>query len=158
MSNRCSGAVQAERTTLWVRGDAYFVDPEGKGQRGALEGCRGTELPGLIYFLEACGADLDVSVNARSGVSYDGRYAVQVHSLGDLQGIDSNVAIDSTLYVAPETGLPIATKSVLTDDYGGTTLHHGSETTYEYEYVERSSLPADFFAPEGIGFKDPGVR
>jgi hypothetical protein len=155
---RCSGVLQESREMLSVRGGSYFVDIEGSPQREASAGCRGTDLPGLLFFL-ACGADRNVSVSARSSVNFEGRDVVQIRSAGDLQGIDSNVTIDSALYVDPETGLPIATMSVLTDeDFGGGVTSSDSSITYEHEYVGRSSLPADFFEPEGIGFKDPEVR
>jgi hypothetical protein len=154
---RCSGVLQESREMLSVRGTSYFVDIEGSPQREASAGCRGTDLPGLLFFL-ACNADRNVSVSARSSVNFEGRDVVRIRSAGDLQGIDSNVTTDSSLYVDLDTGLPIATRSVLTDDYGGTTTSSDSLVTYEHEYMERTLLPVDFFEPEGIGFKDPGVR
>ena len=140
-SSQCQGREGGGRTTLSVQGGWYFADRGGNQGSRAFDGCRGTTLPGLLFFLQ-CSGDVDVAVT-HSHMKFEGRKVVQIRSIGDASGIDSLVMIDSVLYVDPATGLPIA---------GNPDERSNSMGRYEHEFIERSSLPADFFEPEGIGF------
>lgn len=130
---------------LSVRGGWYYADREGNQGSRAFDGCRGTTLPGLLLFLD-CRGDVEVAVTL-SHANFEGREVVQIRSTGDAASIDSLVEIDNVLYVDSESGVPIAAYPEYT--------RANSLTRYEHEFVERSSLPGDFFEPDGIGFKDP---
>jgi hypothetical protein len=136
-----------------VEGGWYAFDHEGKPMRGGVDGCRGATLPGLLFFLD-CGADRDVSTDARMKASFRDQDVARVRSAGELQGIDSRVTIDTSLYIDLDSGLPIATESIHTDDYGGSVTATNSEREYAHEYVDRASLPENFFEPDGLGIED----
>jgi hypothetical protein len=138
---------------LSVRGGWYSIDREGKPHRGAVDGCRDATLPGLLFFLD-CGSDRDVSSEARLDAEYRGKPVALIRSSGDLQGIDSRVTIDSSLHIDQETGLPIATESLHTDDFGGSIQSYTSVVAYTHKYVTQESLPENFFDPASLGIED----
>jgi DNA-binding CsgD family transcriptional regulator len=53
-------------------------------------------------------------------------------------------------YLDPETALPVACKSLVESD--NEDLESRTVSTYERKFVDRASLPADFFDPASIGW------
>ncbi len=133
-----------------VAGDRLLrVDDEGRsGDVDAIR-CRGSESP-LIAQLFRCNNWLEESTTVVESDEYDRGPAIVLHTSGELPSHDWTVEFESRLFVDPDSYLPLAATATQT---GGPV--DGSYTlTYRYdiEFVERSSLPNDFFEPATIGF------
>ena len=77
--------------------------------------------------------------------------AVLLVTTGTSRGSDEITTSTTRLYLDPRTLLPIASDVTGTYDYGVVEPFSG-EGSYEHEWIDRDSLPADFFTPDSIGY------
>ena len=146
-----------DHTKAWIDARADVVvyefhylcdDDEGVDNRvvRSTGACRGTVSAVVTFFL-GCAPNEDVELSVIEEDQYEGRPAITLQATGQFYGIDSRVEFDEKLYVDVETGLPIATVRDVRDFYGGDPppVSERIVTTYAHEFVERSTLPDDFF-------------
>ncbi len=94
----------------------------------------------------------DVTKTVEAG-RYDGRSVVVLVTSGTSRGADEITTFTMRLYLDPATLLPIASETSGTFDFGEIEPLSAQES-YEHEWVDRGSLPDDFFDPTSIGFRE----
>jgi DNA-binding CsgD family transcriptional regulator len=86
--------------------------------------------------------------------TYGGRKAIVLISEGRTVGSDETATFTARLYLDAKTYLPIASTSDGEVD-SGQRRPASSKTTYTTSWVQRDTLPADFFEPAAIGYVPP---
>ncbi|MCH7483631.1 MAG: hypothetical protein IIA90_00610 [Chloroflexi bacterium] len=84
---------------------------------------------------------------------YEGRSVVVLVTSGTSRGADEIAIFTMRLYLDSATLLPIASETSGTFDFGEIEPLSGEES-YEHEWVDRGSLPDEFFEPASIGFAE----
>jgi DNA-binding CsgD family transcriptional regulator len=121
------------------------------GSNSALEfpGCYGGSVAASVIL--GCPGPLeDLTTTVEAG-EYGGMPAVVLVTTGTSRGSDEITAGTTRLYLDPATLLPVASEVSGTYDVGVVEPLSGDES-FVHEWVERGSLPADFFEPRSIGY------
>jgi hypothetical protein len=146
----------------WIIADrAYFqtleYDPVFKREATT---CRGSEDPLLSILLACRGQDEGGVTTSLADADYHGRPAIALLTLGVLEGVGQRSLFTDTLFLDPETYLPIALEGsgrVETLDAGGVVV--GSQPTgrlvrYDHAFVDSSSFADEFFSPASLGYEE----
>lgn len=162
-----SGDGPAVSSRIVTRDEAFRVNEGQSAETSALL-CRGSD-SSLLAQLMMCGNYLEESHTRVMSATYDGRDVIALLTEGDLPSHDWTSPFTNTLYVDPDTWLPIANEShseIPESDDRSFELEYF--TVYKSEFIPRSSLADDFFQPSALGYvprdpeaslkkKDPGI-
>jgi hypothetical protein len=85
---------------------------------------------------------------------YSGRAVPALVSTGISHGEDETVTYVARMYLDPTSMLPIGGEYRSTSDNGTSTQRIHSHMTIRAEFVDASTLPSDFFTPDGLT-RDP---
>ena len=148
------------RDTVIIHADARYTSTELIGypddenqdpvaRRGPPD-CHGPgrEALGSLILCEGPLSDWETTVELH--VSFRGRAAIALLTVGESSDADGTSEITSWLYFDAVTLLPLGRVDESTSISGGVSLD--ADTTYENEFVALDSLPADFFDPASIGY------
>ena len=151
-----------------IRSNDSFSTMDGKATEWARRSggesirCRGSDSP-LLAQLMLCMNGLEKSQTTVMTGQFGSRDAIVLATEGVAPDEDRNSPFTARVYVDKTTWLPIAEEYRL--DYGSEITDETS--TYDNDFVARSSLPADFFEPDAIGYvpdpeallkkMDPGI-
>lgn len=113
-------------------------------------GCHGAS-PAASLVL-GCPGPLESSTASASPDRHQGKSAISIRTVGAFLASDWTTKFRRTLWVDPHTALPIAADTSGTYDEGQP-KSFAVHTTWTHEFIERTSLPRDFFSPESVGYR-----
>ena len=125
-----------------------YDDSENNPSSLEFTGCFGGSL--VASQLLGCPGPLEDVTKTVEADRYDGRSVVVLVTSGTSRGSDEITTFTMRLYLDPATLLPIASETSGTFDFGEIEPLSARES-YEHEWVDRGSLPDDFFDPSSIG-------
>jgi DNA-binding CsgD family transcriptional regulator len=143
------------QATAIHRPDATFLkDNERSTDRRPML-CYGASLAASVVI--GCPGPTTTQTMTVARGSYGGREAVVLISEGTSRGSDETTTFTARLYLDARTYLPLASTSDGEVD-SGQRRPASSKTTYTTSWVQRDSLPADFFEPAAIGYMPPDAQ
>ncbi len=149
------GGESPEKTSYFVRtvvaDGMRFDDAESNPSPLEFAGCFGGSV--VASLLLGCPGPLEDLTKTVEAGRYDGRPVVVLVTSGTSRGSDEITTSTVRLYLGPATLLPVASETSGTFDFGEIEPLSGEES-YEQEWVDRGSLPDDFFDPSSIGFTE----
>jgi hypothetical protein len=157
---RLEGESQDRVVRSIVRDDGTFrVDSNGVSHDVYSLTCRGSDSV-LLAQLMRCANYLEKSTTRVESGQDSGASVIVLVTTGTLSDEDSTNPFTMRLYVDLSTYLPTASELETESDTGTTQGSYRVRSRYDVEYVERSSLAADFFDPASIGWveADPTAR
>lgn len=163
---------QSQKGTAIVVDGAFTYPLEGGGEsQTPVPICPGTADDALISLIVDCHRvgpyEEPFEYHFAAGAEYEGRDAtlIDVQSVCERRtpfpeepaapsGLADNCNVYNALYVNPATYLPIA-KEAGQNSSAPDSERHRLVSSYENEFVDRSSLPADFFDPASLPPTNP---
>ena len=131
-----------------VSADGTFrVSPDGSSSQTDPRPCQATGSV-LLGQLILCDDPTEKSTTTVEPGEYDGKAAIILVTTGTISDSDGKYAFTRRLYVDPASYVPVAADDETT--IGRAVLK--ARARYDVEFVDRSSLAANFFEPEGIGW------
>ncbi len=125
-----------------------FDDSENNPSSLEFTGCFGGSL--VASQLLGCPGPLEDLTKTVEAGRYDGRTVAVLVTSGTSRGSDEITTFTTRLYLDPATLLPIASETSGIFDFGEI-YPLSAQESYEHEWVDRGSLPDDFFDPSSIG-------
>ncbi|MEX0683682.1 MAG: LuxR C-terminal-related transcriptional regulator [Dehalococcoidia bacterium] len=146
------GDATEETTRAVITGGLRYVDSDNLPNPVEANMCHGgSVLASEILLCFGPVADSTETFGVEEG-EYQDQPSIVLMSSGTSRNDSGDTVGTTRLHLSPSTLLPMARESSGTFDNNEAVFPLSSEITWEYDWVERDSLPADFFEPEAIGY------
>ncbi len=142
------------RTALLTAGGRYVREPSGEVRATPIRlwTCHGVGIAASAVL--GCPGPTEQSTATVERGQHDGKPAVVLVTVGTSRGSDETFTFTNRLYLDPDTFLPVSLE-------GGGQVDMGQikptreRRTYAHEFVAAGGVPADFFDPAALGYREP---
>lgn len=142
------------RTALLTASGQYVREPDGQVRATSIRlwTCHGVGIAASVVL--GCPGPTEQSTATVERGQHDGKPAVVLVTAGTSRGSDETFTFTNRLYLDPDTFLPVSMEGAGQVDMGQIKPTR-ERRTYAHEFVAAGDVPADFFDPGALGYREP---
>lgn len=142
------------RTALLTASGRYVREPDGQVRATPIRlwTCHGVGVAASAVL--GCPGPTEQSTATVERGEYGGKPTVVLVTVGTSRGSDETVSFTNRLYLDPESFLPVSLEGAGQVDMGQIKPTR-ERRTYAHEFVAAGGVPADFFDPAALGYREP---